>query len=249
MRLERGGAFGPIPRKYDQTKRKNWQFAPNTADYFRYRELDYRRPPKDTLGEMTVPNSVGVEVSQFTSKVYSGQYSTDGAFFYTACQDFRCVLARSDLATPTSVDASASRECCSRGRTDIASPHSVYIYDTSSPPRVGDKSVTDSAAPRSRTPFMHDWQHRSSLKVKKIVQAQAQNCRWTLTDAELSDDNEWLIYSSISPRAHMVKTGQGNSWETEDHDQETLNFAAGSGSYGGFGVRPRASATRSPAHF
>ncbi|BGP23919.1 hypothetical protein JCM10295v2_002820 [Rhodotorula toruloides] len=201
MRLERGGAFGPIPRKYDQTKRKTWQYAPNPADYFRYRELDYRRPLKDTLGEMTVPNSVGVEVSQFTSKVYSGQYSTDGAFFYTACQDFR-----------------------------------VYIYDTSSPPRVGDKSVTDSAAPRSRTPFMHDWQHRSSLKVKKIVQAQAQNCRWTLTDAELSDDNEWLIYSSISPRAHMVKTGQGNSWETEDHDQETLNFAAGSGSYGGFGI-------------
>lgn len=38
-----------------------------------------------------LPNSAGVEVSQFTSKVYSGQYSSDGNFFYTACQDFRCV--------------------------------------------------------------------------------------------------------------------------------------------------------------
>lgn len=45
------------------------------------------------LGEMMLPNSAGVEVSQFTSKVYSGQYSSDGNFFYTACQDFRCVPA------------------------------------------------------------------------------------------------------------------------------------------------------------
>ncbi|GAA6014791.1 hypothetical protein JCM10207_002181 [Rhodosporidiobolus poonsookiae] len=198
--LERSGAFGPPPHKYDQRRTSAWTEPNYLSDYFRMRELDVRAPRKTALGDWMVPNSAGVEVSQFTSKVYSGQYSSDGKFFYTACQDFR-----------------------------------VYIYDTQTPPRVGDKSVTDST-PRSRTPYSLDWQHRSSLKVRKIVQASAANCRWTLTDAELSDDNEWLVYSSISPRAHLVKTGQGESWETEDHDQETLNFAAGSGMYGGFGI-------------
>lgn len=92
IRLERGGAFGPVPRKYDQSLRKSWDYAPNPADYLRWRELDFRQPRRDVLGEMTLPNSAGVEVSQFTSKVYSGQYSSDGNFFYTACQDFRCVV-------------------------------------------------------------------------------------------------------------------------------------------------------------
>ncbi|GAA5910705.1 hypothetical protein JCM5296_006818 [Sporobolomyces johnsonii] len=200
MRLERSGLFGPIPKKYDTSRRKYWDYSPNFPNYFRLRELDYRRPSKSGLGDMTIPNSAGVEVSQFTSKVYSGQYSSDGNFFYTACQDFR-----------------------------------VYIYDTQAAPRVGNKSVTDSSVRSSRDPFHSDWEHRSSLKTTKIVQAQAQNCRWTITDAELSDDNEWLLYSSISPRAHLVKTGRGASWETDDHDQETIDFGRGS-SYGGFGI-------------
>lgn len=130
--------------------------------------------------------------------------------------------------------------------TDAEMGHRVYIYDTATPPRVGDKSVTDSnPMPRSRHGFMHDWEHRSSLKLTKTVKASPQNCRWTLTDAELSADNEWLIYSSISPRAHMVKTGRGqSSWgpnghDDFDHEQEELNFGAGasrSGGYGGFGI-------------
>ncbi|GAA5987136.1 hypothetical protein JCM10908_001043 [Rhodotorula pacifica] len=214
IRLERGGAFGPVPRKYDHSLRKTWDYSPNAADYLRWRELDFRQPRRDVLGEMMLPNSAGVEVSQFTSKVYSGQYSSDGNFFYTACQDFR-----------------------------------VYIYDTATPPRVGDKSVTDSStAHRTRSGFLYDWEHRSSLKLTKIVRASPQNCRWTLTDAELSADNEWLIYSSISPRAHMVKTGRGQSsggtsaaWDDAhdvEHEQEELNFSSGAGRsmHGGFGI-------------
>lgn len=91
VRLERGGAFGPTPRKYDTSLRQTWDYSPkNTADYLRWRELGFRQPRKDVLGDMMLPNTAGVEVSQFTSHVYSGQYSSDGNFFYTACQDFRC---------------------------------------------------------------------------------------------------------------------------------------------------------------
>ncbi|BGP15145.1 hypothetical protein JCM10213_005394 [Rhodosporidiobolus nylandii] len=205
MRLERSGAFGPPPRKYDTTKRAQWTEPLNIAEQFRLRETELKAPRRTAMGDLMLPNSAGVEVAQFTSKVYSGQYSSDGKFFYTACQDFH-----------------------------------VYIYDTSRPPRVGSKSVTDNGAPQSRTPFSYDWEMRSSMPLRKKVQADPNNCRWTLTDAELSDDNEWLVYSSISPRAHLVKTGHGDggggTWGGDDGEQETLNFAQGSGIYGGFGI-------------
>ncbi|GAA6041985.1 hypothetical protein JCM8097_009131 [Rhodosporidiobolus ruineniae] len=205
MRLERSGAFGPVPTKYDNSKQAAWTQPQNLAEQLRLRELNIRRPAKTAFGDLMIPNSAGVEVSQFTSKVYSGQYSSDGRFFYSACQDFR-----------------------------------VYIYDTQTIPRVGSKTVTDTSAPRSRTPYSHDWQHRSSLKLRKVVQADPHMARWTLTDAELSDDNEWLVYSSISPRAHLVKTGYGQGGESfdggDEQEQETLDFATGSGAYGGFGI-------------
>ncbi|GAA5908642.1 hypothetical protein JCM6882_003702 [Rhodosporidiobolus microsporus] len=205
-RLLRSGAFGPPPRSYDKSRSASWTKPVNLSEKVRMRELGMsRRTSRLGWGEVAIPNSVGVEVSQFTSKVYSGQYSSDGRFFYSACQDFR-----------------------------------VYIYDTATPPRVGSKTVTDTSAPRSRTPYSYDWEHRSSMKLRKVVQADPNNCRWTLTDAELSDDNEWLVYSSISPRAHLVKTGQSEGWNGgsggDDGEQETLNFAAGSGMYGGFGI-------------
>ncbi|GAA5970636.1 hypothetical protein JCM11641_007379 [Rhodosporidiobolus odoratus] len=203
MRLEQSGAFGPPPRKYSTSKRLSWTSPLSIAEQFRLREWDIRAPKRSAMGDI-IPNSAGVEVAQFTSKVYSGQYSSDGRFFYSACQDFH-----------------------------------VYIFDTSLPPRVGTKSVTDTGAPRSSTPYRHDWEMRTSLPVRKTVTADPNNCRWTLTDAELSDDNEWLVYSSISPRAHLVKTGGsgGGAWAGgDDQEQETLDFAQGSDVYGGFGI-------------
>ncbi|GAA6063021.1 hypothetical protein JCM10212_001800 [Sporobolomyces blumeae] len=212
VNLERSGLFSRIPSKYSSSRTLEWSsptsHATSFPSYFRARELSYRAPLKSDLGATTVPNSAGVEVSQFTSKVYSGQYSNDGAFFYSACKDF-----------------------C------------IYIYDTHSPPRVGSKSVTDTARTRTRTGYNYDWQHRTSLKTTKIVHADPSNCRWTITDAELSDDNQWLCYSSISLRAHLVKTGAnaGGSIDSgvgvggDDDEQSTINFASG-GRYGGFGI-------------
>lgn len=130
------------------------------------REYDYRKTPKSSIGSFTVPNSSGTEVSQFQSKVYSGQYSADGSFFYTACQDFN-----------------------------------IYIYDTRNPPLTGKNSVSDTTAPqRGRRGLGTYWEHRSSLRTLKIIKGQERNCRWTITDANLSPDNDWIIYSSITPR-------------------------------------------------
>lgn len=49
---------------------------------------------------------------------------------------------------------------------------------------------------------------------------------WTITDCELSPDNQWMIYSSITPRAGMVKMGQPGEMDGGE-DQEVLDFARG----------------------
>jgi hypothetical protein len=81
--LEQSGAFGPPPRKYDTALSSSWTRPGNVAEHFRMRELDYRAPQKTAMGDLMIPNSAGVEVAQLTSKVYSGQYSSDGRFFYS----------------------------------------------------------------------------------------------------------------------------------------------------------------------
>ena len=155
---------------------------------------------------------------------------------FLVCSSLLLLLLLSLLLLETLADVSALMIECS-----------IYIYDTQSPPRVGSKSVTDTTAPsgRTRTGFQYDWQHRTSLKTSKIVRADPSNCRWTITDAELSDDNSWLIYSSISPRSHLVKTGKGHfdslsgSAGDDGSEQETINFASGGGQggrMGGFGI-------------
>lgn len=42
-----------------------------------------------------------------------------------------------------------------------------------------------------------------------------------------------MLYSSITPYVHLVKTGKG--WDGDDQDQEMLDFA--NGRHGSFGVR------------
>lgn len=55
---------------------------------------------------------------------------------------------------------------------------------------------------------------------------------WTITDSHLSTDNQWLIYSRISPTAHLVKLGDS------DNRQIPLSFSDdGMGDYGyGYGI-------------
>ncbi|KAK4055503.1 secretory subunit [Microbotryomycetes sp. JL201] len=205
IKLLRSGDFGPAPPRYSCHVRK---FAPidhNMTSVLRAREINLLSPSRAALAQTAVPNSSGVEVSQFESKVYSGQYSADGNFFYSACQDMR-----------------------------------VYIYDTLQPPRVGSKSVM-ATPPRPRTTrrsmYADTWQHRSSMKTKKIVRANYSLTQWTVTDANLSPGNGLLVYSSITPFLHLVKTGEGSSFDAAgDDDQQVLDITNGHGSMSRFGV-------------
>lgn len=198
LELLRGGDFGPPPRKLRALGRKFGRGSSNMADILAERGEEYRRVPRSTLGESTVPSSSGVTVVESQSKIYSGSYSSDGNFFYTASQALE-----------------------------------VRIYDTSQAPQTGSKSVHDTSSVR-RGRFTDYWNHRSSLKVARVIKAQEAHCSWTITDASLSNKNDWMVYSSITPRVGLVKLGAGGRLDAEE-DQEVLDFARGSRS-GGFGI-------------
>ncbi|KAK9729338.1 hypothetical protein K7432_000381 [Basidiobolus ranarum] len=64
------------------------------------------------------------------------------------------------------------------------------------------------------------------LKETKVITGETG--RWTITDATLSFDNQWIIYSSISPVIYMAKT------DPDDDTQHALDF--GQDEYPGFGL-------------
>lgn len=91
VRLERSGDFGPLPRSA-LPQRKLRTSPSDIATALREREMRAGQFTKASISDYVIPRSDGVEVAQFQSKVYSGQYSSDGSFFYAACQDYWCVL-------------------------------------------------------------------------------------------------------------------------------------------------------------
>lgn len=108
------------------------------------------------------------------------------------------------------------------------------------PPKVrGTKTVSDTTMPDpAEEPALPGWPRfglrseqvraRSSLHLSRTFQARERDCRWTITDAALSPDNNFLIYSSITPLVHMVKTrGQDAvlGLGLEDHEQERFDFS------------------------
>lgn len=89
------------PPKLVASDRKFTTFSSNLASTLRTREYDYRAPKKVSINEGFVPNSAGVVTSEFQSKVYCGQYSEDGKFFYAATQAFKVYLFDTSKAPAT----------------------------------------------------------------------------------------------------------------------------------------------------
>ncbi|KXN88929.1 LEC14B protein [Leucoagaricus sp. SymC.cos] len=72
----------------------------------------------------------------------------------------------------------------------------LHIFDTSAPPQ--------SILPQRRYQGYVDDGMRTTMKVARTIQGRAG--RWTITDANLSPDNERMIYSSITPTVYMTST-------------------------------------------
>lgn len=111
------------------------------------RELAIARPSQQRLNRKLIaqgmiPSSNADMIIHFDQPVYSGQFSQDGNFFFTANKDFK-----------------------------------VSMYDTSNP---------------------YDWKHYKTVSYPFG--------RWTLTDASLSPDNQFLAYTSIQSNVCLAST-------------------------------------------
>lgn len=112
---------------------------------------------------------------------------------------------------------------------------SIHLLRRTVPPRLIERDVSQSLLGRPRRASIYpNFQfgvrsgHASSLKLIRTFQAPQHNCRWTITDANLSPDNNWMAYSSITPIVHLVKTRGENAvlgLGLEDHEQEVLDFS------------------------
>lgn len=105
-----------------------------------------------------IPEMRAEQIIHYDEPVYSGQFSDDGNFYYSVCQDFK-----------------------------------VRMYDTSNP---------------------YDWKHYKTVSYPWGS--------WTLTDASLSPDNKWLVYSSHSALVSIAPTDP-----LDRGDPYTLNLEGG----------------------
>lgn len=88
-RLLNSGEFGEID---DRTaKNRRYQCARTITQLARFRELGWRKENSLIITKRWLPaEQKGRIVAQYDRPVYSGQFSHDGSFFYTASQDFMC---------------------------------------------------------------------------------------------------------------------------------------------------------------
>jgi len=88
-RLLNSGQFGEIddPR----CRKRRYEGAKTVTQFARFRELGRKRGSTLSITKRWLPGSEqGKIVAQYDRHVYSGQFSHDGTFFYTASQDFKC---------------------------------------------------------------------------------------------------------------------------------------------------------------
>ncbi|KAJ1027841.1 hypothetical protein NDA13_003294 [Ustilago tritici] len=165
---------------------------------------DFGRQPKRLLD---APPSAFTETTNLSDLVNQRKYA-------------RRRIAKADLASfvpntnGTIVASYPARVYCGQYSQDSSFFYTctqdfrVHMYDmtTAGPKKV---QVHDDGPRRVRNSWffssMGTTQY-TSLNMTKSIQGRQGN--WTITDANLSPDNQWMIYSGITPFVHLVPTKQ-----------------------------------------
>jgi hypothetical protein len=86
--LVNSGEFGTVD---DPGGKRRFEGARTINQFARFREMGWRTESLLPLSRGWLPaERMGRLVARYDRHVYSGQFSHDGGFFYTAAQDFRC---------------------------------------------------------------------------------------------------------------------------------------------------------------
>ncbi|SPO20380.1 uncharacterized protein UTRI_00777_B [Ustilago trichophora] len=184
---------------------------------------EFGRQPKRPLDS---PPSAFAESSNLSDLVHQRKYA-------------RRRIAKADMASfvpntnGTIVASYPARVYCGQYSQDSSFFYTctqdfrVHMYDTTT---AGPKTVQvhDDGPRRVRNSWffssMGTTQY-TSLNMTKSIQGRQGN--WTITDANLSPDNQWMIYSSITPFVHLVPTKQNfdTGGRTPSDNQVMLDFS------------------------
>jgi hypothetical protein len=95
------GEFGEIDDR--RAKKRRYESPRTLTQFTRFRELGWRRESTLAITKKWLPAELkGQMVAHYERYVYSGQFSHDGSFFYTASQDFKCRMYQTpNPANPT----------------------------------------------------------------------------------------------------------------------------------------------------
>jgi WD repeat-containing protein 23 len=212
-KLLNSGDFGEVDDP--KAKRRRYEGARTITQLARFRELGWRKESTLMLTKKWIPpEKRGRIVAQYDRHVYSGQFSHDGSFFYTASQDFKCRMY-------STLSPSRPKEWkLYKVRPSYSIPVSITLIP----------SLLHFLDPLL---FSHLWfsifTSPTSLVVPydpNIQTVRGEIGRWTITDATLSHDNRFLAYSSITPCVYFARTGSTSSLEVSS-DAETWKDGLG----------------------
>ncbi len=197
-----GSAFGPA---FNLPSRiSSWRRASRSSAA---RGIHSYRSSRQELASYMVPNHDGVEVARYPgAPAYTAGYSRDGSFYYTCAKDFNIQLYDMTSAPSRTVQrlypkgVAPGRGASRLRRTGLFNP----AYDEQ------DDSIY------------------TTLQRKKTVRGKVGG--WTVTDADLSPDQNWMIYSTASSAVTLIPTAaasEGTEDETDAYDgQVVLDFSS-----------------------
>ena len=128
-------------------------------------------------------------------------------------------------------DSSFFYTCTQDFRVQMYDVNKAPLRDVEGP-EVASSSFRLRGARLYRTDY--DGPRHSTLQLRRSITGR--HCSWTITDANLSADNQWMIYSSFTPFVHLVPTtdvakgtegtGTGARANPADDQQVMLDMSA-----------------------
>lgn len=100
----------------------------------------------------------------------------------------------------------------------------VHIYDTTIAPRKKVLEVEDETMPYRLRRRLAREHLEQATSLNPIQTVEAQHGQWTITDASISPDNQWLIYSSITPYVGLSPVRPLQDSDDTHANQVTLDF-------------------------
>ncbi|KAG2387831.1 hypothetical protein C9374_001425 [Naegleria lovaniensis] len=150
-----------------------------------------------SISSRFIPCSNKGPIGQFDSYLFCGQFSLDGNFFMSACQDQ--VIRIYDVNTILLKKSSISANTPQASSDDINSEHHE---DSNS---MDDSEEEYYARPtRSRYMMVHNQSVNKTPTVKHIREIHARDIGWSIIDCNPSPDNKFLVYSSWSSYIHLA---------------------------------------------